>query len=146
MSPVSFLILVICTFSFCSFLLPKAPQYIVVYSSCERLWLCYVGHNLSMAWWAVLGPCPGSKPAKPWATEAEHANLTTRPWGQLPDFLWQSKWPKRTKETSVENRLEEMYPAKYCWLFYKLIAMKTMQFWCRERKQDCWNIVNSPEI
>ena len=35
-----------------------------------------------MAWWAV--PClhPGSKPVKPWGAEAEHMNLTTRPWGQ----------------------------------------------------------------
>ena len=32
-------------------LLHKAPQYIVVYSSCECLWLCYVGHHLSMAGW-----------------------------------------------------------------------------------------------
>ena len=47
---------------FLLFLLPKAPHYIVVYSSCECLWLCYVGHHLSMAWWAV--PCPhaGSEP------------------------------------------------------------------------------------
>ena len=30
-------------------LLPKAPQYIVVYSSCRSFWLCYVGWYLSMA-------------------------------------------------------------------------------------------------
>ena len=30
-------------------LLPKAHQYIVVYSSCECLWLCYVERLLSMA-------------------------------------------------------------------------------------------------
>ena len=30
-------------------LLPKAPQYIVVYSSCRSFWLCYVGCHLSMA-------------------------------------------------------------------------------------------------
>ena len=47
-------------------LLPKAPWYIVVYSSCELLWLCYLGHHLSTAWWAVPCPCPGSEPAKPW--------------------------------------------------------------------------------
>ena len=60
-------------------LLPKALQYIVVSSSCERLWFCYVGRCLYMAWWAV--PClgPESELAKPWATNAERANLTTRP-------------------------------------------------------------------
>ena len=53
-------------------LLLKQPQYIVVYSSCECLWLYYVGHLLSMAWQVV--PCllPGSEPAKPWAPKAEH--------------------------------------------------------------------------
>ena len=30
-------------------LLCKAPQYIVVYSSCRSFWLCYVGRRLSMA-------------------------------------------------------------------------------------------------
>ena len=30
-------------------LLPKAPQYIVVYSSCGSFYFCYVGHHLSMA-------------------------------------------------------------------------------------------------
>ena len=54
---------------------------IVIYSSCRSFWLCYVGRRLSMAWWVVLGPCLGSELAKPWAAEAEHANLTTRPWG-----------------------------------------------------------------
>ena len=29
-----------------------------------------------MAWWAVLGPRPGSKLAKPWGAKVEHANLT----------------------------------------------------------------------
>ena len=28
---------------------PKVPRYVVVYSSCECLWLCYVGRHLSMA-------------------------------------------------------------------------------------------------
>ena len=58
-------------------LLPKAPQYIVLYSSCRSFWLCYVGHCHSVAWWAVLGLCPGSELTKPWATEAECVNLTT---------------------------------------------------------------------
>ena len=62
------------SFFFLLLLLPKAPQYIVVYSSCRSFWLCCVGCYLSMAWWAV--PCrhPGSEPAKPWAAEAEHVN------------------------------------------------------------------------
>ena len=59
-------------------LLPKALKYIVVYSSCECLWFCYVGHCLSMTWWAVPCPHPGSKQAKSWATEVERANLTTQ--------------------------------------------------------------------
>ena len=33
-----------------------------------------------MAWWVGLCLCPGSELAKPWATEAECANLTTRAW------------------------------------------------------------------
>ena len=32
-----------------------------------------------MAWWSVLCTRPGSEPAKPWDTEAEPTNLTTRP-------------------------------------------------------------------
>ena len=35
-----------------------------------------------MAWWAVPCPCPGSKPAKPRAAEAERPKLTTWPQGQ----------------------------------------------------------------
>ena len=68
-------------------LLPKAPQYIVVYSSCGSFWLCYVGCHLSMAQQAV--PCPrlGSEPAKRWATKVEHANLTTQPRHQAPLFF-----------------------------------------------------------
>ena len=46
-------------------LLPKASQYIVVYSSCECLWLYCLGRHLSMAWWAVSCLCPGSEPVKP---------------------------------------------------------------------------------
>ena len=68
------------------FLLPEVPQYIVVYSSCRSFWFCYVGCHLSMAWWAVLGPHPGSKPAKPWAPKAGCMNSTTQPWGRPP--LW----------------------------------------------------------
>uniref|UniRef100_F6W079 CDGSH iron-sulfur domain-containing protein 2 n=1 Tax=Equus caballus TaxID=9796 RepID=F6W079_HORSE len=58
------------------------------YCRCWRsktLW--HVGCRLSMAGRAV--PClrPGFEPAKPWAAEAEHANLTTQPWaGPMGDF------------------------------------------------------------
>ena len=73
---------------FCFFLLilPKAPQYIIVYSSCECLWLCYMGHHLSVAWWAVLGPRPGSKQVKPWATKTE-CELNHLATGQAPLLL-----------------------------------------------------------
>ena len=67
-------------------LLPKAPRYIVIYSSCRSFWLCYVGHCLSMAWRAVPCPHPWSELVKPWATKAKHAHLTTRPWG-WPRYL-----------------------------------------------------------
>ena len=62
--------------------LPKAPQYIVVYSSCRSFWFCYVGRHLSMAWLAVLALCPGSEIAKPWAAKVEHENLNTWAGGQ----------------------------------------------------------------
>ena len=65
-------------------LLPEAPRYIVVYSSCECLWLCYVGRCLSMAW-GVPCPHPGSEPAKHWANKAEF-----RSWGQPGEEMFQS--------------------------------------------------------
>ena len=65
-------------------LLPKAPQYIVVRSSCECLWLCYVGRLLSMAWWTLLGPHPGSEPGKPRAVEAADWATRPRPQGRPP--------------------------------------------------------------
>ena len=34
-----------------------------------------------MAWWAVLGPCPGFEPVNPWAAKVVCVNLTTRPRG-----------------------------------------------------------------
>ena len=67
-------------------LLPKATQHIVVYSSCRSFWLCYLGRHLSMAWWVVPCPCPGSDLAKPWAAEAECRNLTTHGAGPCPLF------------------------------------------------------------
>ena len=57
-------------------LLPKAPKYIVGYSSCRPFWLCYVRRHLSMARWAVPCPCPGSEWAKPWAMEARQTTQT----------------------------------------------------------------------
>ena len=60
-------------------LLPKAPQYMVVYTSCRSFCFCYVGLHLSMAWWAVLGPLLGSQPMKSQAAKAERMNLTTWP-------------------------------------------------------------------
>ena len=74
----------ICCQSFFVFLPPDAPQYIVVYSSCGSFWLCYMGHHLSTAWWAMPHPHPGSKLAKPWAAKAESENLTSGPGGQRP--------------------------------------------------------------
>ena len=64
-------------------LLPKAPQYIVVYSNCECFWSCYMGGCLNLTWWAV--PClhPGSEPVKPWAAKVEHMNVTAQPRGWL---------------------------------------------------------------
>ena len=53
-------------------------------TSVADLPLFYVGGHQSMAWWAILGPCLGSEPAKPWATEPEHADLTTQPQGRPP--------------------------------------------------------------
>ena len=69
-------------------ILPKAPQYIVVYSGCRFFWLCYVGCCLSMAWWVV--PCPylGSEPAKPWAAETECTNPTSWPRGWPLIFIF----------------------------------------------------------
>ena len=64
--------------------LPKAPQYIVVYSSLWVLLVVACGtlpqHGLMM----VPCPCPGFEPAKPWATKVECVKLTTRPQGRPP--------------------------------------------------------------
>ena len=90
-------------------LLPKAPQYLTVYSSCECLWLCYVGHRLSMAWWAVPCPCPGSEPMKPRAAKAESVNLTTQPWGQpLMFFIMQPQY-------LLINRVDYISQLHWCW-------------------------------
>ena len=62
--------------------LPKAPQYTVVYSSCQCFQLCYVGRCPSMARWAAPCPSRGWEPVKPRAAEAERVNATTQPWGR----------------------------------------------------------------
>ena len=78
-------------------LLPKAPRYIAVYSSCECFWLCYVGRRLSVTWWAVPCSCPGCEPAKPSGVEVELANLTTRPGtGPSCDF-WRKLSPSLSR-------------------------------------------------
>ena len=59
----------------------KHPQHIITHSSCECLWLCYVGRCLSMAWWVVLCSCLGSEIARPQAAEVKLVNSTTLPWG-----------------------------------------------------------------
>ena len=73
------------SFFFFFILLPKAPQYAVIYSSCECLWLCYVARHLSGAMSAprirtseILG-CPSGM---------EHENLITWPWGRPPTPLF----------------------------------------------------------
>ena len=44
-----------------------------------------------MAWWAVLGLCPGSELVKTWATEVEHVTLPTQPQGQLMNLhFWKN--------------------------------------------------------
>ena len=75
-------------FLFLLLLLPQARQYIVVYSSCECFWLWHVGCHLSMIWWAVPCPRPGSKLAEPWAAQTERRNLTTQPWGPPPTCVF----------------------------------------------------------
>ena len=60
------------------FLLPKAPQFIVVYIF-FYLWVLLV---VACGTPPQHGPTSGSEPAKPWATEVEHRNSTTLPQGQ----------------------------------------------------------------
>ena len=67
------------------------PVHSCIYSSCRSFWLCYVGRHLSMAWWAVPCPCPGSKPAKPWAAKVEHANSDSAT-GPAPEYHLYIVW------------------------------------------------------
>ena len=107
----------ICCQSFFFFFFPEAPQYIVVYSSCRSLWLCCVGCHLSMAWWVVLGPRLGSEPAKPWATKAEHRNLTTRALGQSPGMECLKKREETTGEAAKDTWSKDAkVPWKIFWL------------------------------
>ena len=73
-------------FLFLDFIFPSSAQTsqcMVAYSSCGSFQLCHVGRCLSVAWWAVLGPWPGSESAKPRTAEEEHAKPTTWPRGRL---------------------------------------------------------------
>ena len=82
-------------FNFCFFLRfyffffspkPSSCIFLVVGPSSCGMW--HVGRRLSMTWRGVPCPHPGSKPAKPWATEAECRNLTSQPWGQPHKILF----------------------------------------------------------
>ena len=44
---------------------------------CQASSILYVGRHHSMAWWVVCRPMPEIWTCEAWATEAEHANLTT---------------------------------------------------------------------
>ena len=67
---------------------------------------CVVLSHLSVAWWVVLGPCPGSEPVKPWATEAEHTNLITRPQGQpLASQSWLTWYSKCKRPHSLYTNI-----------------------------------------
>ena len=93
-------------FLFFFILLPKALQYIAVYSSCRSFWFCYVGRHLSMAWWAVLCLRPGYELAKSWNNKAEHKNLTS--WPQpSPGNYFLSPQMQHVKEdqTALQKRI-----------------------------------------
>ena len=118
---------------------PKAPQYIVVYSSCRTFWLCYVGRCLSMAWWAVLGPCLASEPAKHWAAEVEHANLTTGLQGWPPIFFF------LLEEDSLWTNICANLPQICMWVTTTAWPLKSgvgLLSWTKPRppKQSLWNL------
>ena len=53
--------------------------------------LFYVGCCHSVAWWAMCSSVPGIGTCEPWATEAEHVDLTTSPLDQpliFSFFTW----------------------------------------------------------
>ena len=60
-------------------------------NTCANLPLSHVGCWYNMAWWAVLGPCLGSKPAspRPWRRVRELDHYATRlfPWIMFFDQL-----------------------------------------------------------
>ena len=70
---------------------PPHNRYLVCVCVCEEDWPWaniydnlppfYVGCCHSVAWWAVLGPCPFGT-CKPQATKVEHANSTVTPPGR----------------------------------------------------------------
>ena len=106
------------SFVFSFLLLPKAPQYLVVYSSCRSFLLCYMGCHLSIAWWVVLGWHPGSGLTKLWTTEVECVNLTTWPWA--------SPWPS----------IFVCSPQKVCILICVIMMLK--RFWWSTVGTFCW--------
>ena len=71
---------------------PNLPQYIAVYLICRSFWVCYVGHRSSMAWWAVLGPRPGSELAEPMplkrSRELSHSAMGPAPCPVCLPFSW----------------------------------------------------------
>ena len=76
------------------FFSPEPPGTQLYIFSCGSFLLWHVGRCLSMAWWVVPCPRPGSKPVKLWAVEAELANLTTWPWGRPLENSTFREWRK----------------------------------------------------
>ena len=54
----------------------------------------HVGCHLSMAWWMVPYPRPGSEPVKSWATKAECVKLTTQSQGEPPNIHFEGHIPR----------------------------------------------------
>ena len=86
-------------------LLPKVPQYIVVYSSCECLWLCYVGRHLSVAWRAV-PRIRTSETLGRWSW-ARELNSATEPAPQL-SFL--NLWGKAKHPLYIKGIISTLLP------------------------------------
>ena len=128
------------------FLLPKAPPYIVVYSSCRSFWLCYVGCCLSMARWAMLGPCPGTELAKAWAAKAEHMNLITQLRGWLLTFYFEiiSNLPKQSKKSYTLPKVITYICRRYKLQNSSLFTPKNFSiYFPRTTTVSCTNIVKS---
>ena len=74
-----------------------------------------------MAWGVVPCPRPGSEPVKPWAAQAELANLTTWPQGR-PQHFWNLLWSKHFANLLVSK--------------IGSIHLKSRQFRSVERQKD----------